>query len=285
MHNYCQDFNPGSNFLFLFSKIQLFVGKEPKKLDISGFNATSVDMMSQMFDDCVNLQEIVLGSKWSFLGACPSSGYYSILPTPDSTYIPGADGNWYNEDSKPFTAKYLQENYDGSTMAGTYYASKSLIPTSAALSTASLDEDEELDEVYTNDTYANDTLTTNNLTALSVPSSTNTETEEQTEANTKVLSESVSTSSSDASINKDVEANTEVVTKNTLEEETSTEESSNKSSSESSDPSIQADLPPMDEVKVQDDAEDSDEDNTKEVNTSPDGEDADTEDRDITAIT
>jgi surface protein len=98
-------------------------------LDISGFDTSKVTTIYSMFDDCNTLQQITLGENFSFKGSETRSSYYAILPTPSSTYITGADGNWYDEKGNAFTPAELRDNYDGSTMAGIYYASKSLIPT------------------------------------------------------------------------------------------------------------------------------------------------------------
>ena len=59
-------------------------------LDLTYFNTTSVTSMNKMFGTCNNLQSITLGSSFDFVG---TNGY---LPTPSSTYITGADGNWYD---------------------------------------------------------------------------------------------------------------------------------------------------------------------------------------------
>ena len=58
-------------------------------LDLSKFDTSKVTNMTSMFENCQKLQEITLGKDFKFVG---TDGY---LPTPSSTYIPQADGNWY----------------------------------------------------------------------------------------------------------------------------------------------------------------------------------------------
>ena len=60
-----------------------------ENLDLSSFDTSAVTNMYAAFDGCHKLQEITLGTKFKFVG---TDGY---LPTPSSTYIPQADGNWY----------------------------------------------------------------------------------------------------------------------------------------------------------------------------------------------
>lgn len=59
------------------------------KWDTSNVN----DRNGNMFANCERLQEITLGYKWKWVW---TNGY---PPVPDSTYIPGADGKWYDTDS------------------------------------------------------------------------------------------------------------------------------------------------------------------------------------------
>ena len=60
-----------------------------ENLDLSSFDTSAVTNMYAAFDGCHKLQEITLGKAFKFVG---TDGY---LPTPSSTYIPQADGNWY----------------------------------------------------------------------------------------------------------------------------------------------------------------------------------------------
>ena len=60
-----------------------------ENLDLSSFDTSAVTNMYAAFDGCHKLQEITLGKDFKFVG---TDGY---LPTPSSTYIPQADGNWY----------------------------------------------------------------------------------------------------------------------------------------------------------------------------------------------
>ena len=69
----------------------MFSGCESLKiLDISGFD-TGASSVSNMFKNCYRLQQITLGSKYSFTGNGSTS---CVLPTPDPVYITGAIGKW-----------------------------------------------------------------------------------------------------------------------------------------------------------------------------------------------
>lgn len=69
-------------------------------LDLSSFDTSAVTNMSAAFDGCQTLQTVTLGKDFKFVG---TDGY---LPTPSSTYIPQADGNWY---VKGLTKHYTPE--------------------------------------------------------------------------------------------------------------------------------------------------------------------------------
>lgn len=71
-----------------------------ENLDLSSFDTSAVTNMYAAFDGCHKLQEITLGKDFKFVG---TDGY---LPTPSSTYIPQADGNWY---VKGLTKHYTPE--------------------------------------------------------------------------------------------------------------------------------------------------------------------------------
>ena len=61
-------------------------------LDLSGFDTTKVTNMDYMFKGCNKLQAITLGANFWF------SNEYSALPAPNSDYIEGADGRWYDNE-------------------------------------------------------------------------------------------------------------------------------------------------------------------------------------------
>ena len=63
-------------------------------LDVSGFDTSNVTRMSYMFSYCTKLKSVTLGKDFKFVG---TDGY---LPTPSSTYISGADGKWYDSDTR-----------------------------------------------------------------------------------------------------------------------------------------------------------------------------------------
>ena len=63
-------------------------------LDLSGFDTSNVTNMSYMFNGCRKLKSVTLGKDFKFVG---TDGY---LPTPSSTYISGADGKWYDSDTR-----------------------------------------------------------------------------------------------------------------------------------------------------------------------------------------
>ena len=63
-------------------------------LDVSGFDTSKVINMGNMFKDCIKLKSVTLGKDFKFVG---TNGY---LPTPSSTYISGADGKWYDTNTR-----------------------------------------------------------------------------------------------------------------------------------------------------------------------------------------
>ena len=77
-----------------------------------------------MFKDMRRLQKITLGENFTFAGdGTTKSGYsYGALPTPNQSYIAGADGNWYTERRTPYLAADIPNN-----TAMTYYASIDLV--------------------------------------------------------------------------------------------------------------------------------------------------------------
>ena len=86
-------------------------------LDLSNWNTSNVTNMSSMFYGCTKLQEVTFGANWKWV---ETNGY---LPTPDSTYISGADGKWYDTDGNGYAPADIPSN-----KAMTYYASKDLVP-------------------------------------------------------------------------------------------------------------------------------------------------------------
>ena len=60
--------------------------------------------MDNMCDFCNNLQLVMLGDKWQWVG---TKGY---LPTPDPQYITGADGKWYDTDGNGYAPADIPSN-------------------------------------------------------------------------------------------------------------------------------------------------------------------------------
>lgn len=104
-----------------------------KKLDLSSFDTThakdgvtaSVNghktlTMSNFFQNNHRLEEIKLGENFSFVGdgTTTDTSHYAVLPTPSSTYITGADGNWYTINATAYAPADIPSN-----AANTYYAS------------------------------------------------------------------------------------------------------------------------------------------------------------------
>jgi len=82
-------------------------------LDLSNFDMSKVEDMSNMFYNMLHLSEITLGEGFSFSGQLP------YLPTPNSEYILGADGNWYAASDG---VVYDEVEEIPSNKADTYYA-------------------------------------------------------------------------------------------------------------------------------------------------------------------
>ena len=89
-------------------------------LDLSSWDTSSVTNMDYMFDYCSKLREVTLGEKFAWVGKA------GCLPTPSTSNIAGADGKWY---AKYALTAYAPEDIP-SNKADTYYASKSLLPSS-----------------------------------------------------------------------------------------------------------------------------------------------------------
>lgn len=102
-----------------------------QKIDVSSFDTDSVENinMNYIFFECPRLQEVVLGSgfKWAAfvteVGEVPPENSGIRLPAPQSEFISGADGKWYNGNGVGFAPSEIPSN-----VAGTYYASPSLVP-------------------------------------------------------------------------------------------------------------------------------------------------------------
>ena len=62
-------------------------------LDLSGFDTAHLPKMSNMFNGCIKLKSVTLGKDF----VIDTTG---LLPTPSATYIPGADGKWYDTNTR-----------------------------------------------------------------------------------------------------------------------------------------------------------------------------------------
>lgn len=70
----------------------MFYGcQQMKTLNMSNWSTANITTMEYMFGRCYRLEEVTLGTKFAFVG---SNGY---LPSPNSSYITGATGLWYNK--------------------------------------------------------------------------------------------------------------------------------------------------------------------------------------------
>lgn len=77
------------------------------------------DKATEEYGWMMRLEKITLGENFSFNG--DGTATPAVLPTPDATYISGADGNWYDEDGNPYAVTAIPVG------AGTYYAAVCLI--------------------------------------------------------------------------------------------------------------------------------------------------------------
>ena len=68
----------------------MFKGSSIKELNLGGWDNTKTVSMADMFSECVYLERVTLSNAFTFKGTT------SYLPTPNSLYIPSADGNWYD---------------------------------------------------------------------------------------------------------------------------------------------------------------------------------------------
>lgn len=90
-------------------------------LDISSFDTSNVNVMFRFFEGDSSIKRIKLGPDFSFKGngSISSISFQALLPNPlEDEY----SGKWIREDKAfgPYTAEELKDNYDGSTMAGTW---------------------------------------------------------------------------------------------------------------------------------------------------------------------
>lgn len=86
-----------------------------EELNLSNWDVSNVTNMKLMFNRTYKLQKVTLGDKFSFKNG-------TVLPTPDSTYIQGADGHWYTRTRAKYTPADIPSN-----TAMTYYASVDLV--------------------------------------------------------------------------------------------------------------------------------------------------------------
>lgn len=85
------------------------------ELNFGEWDTTKVSNMSEMFKECYRLQTVTLGPEFTF------KGEDSYLPKPDSTYIPGATGNWEDK-ANPSTSYTPAQVAAGRTSTITYVA-------------------------------------------------------------------------------------------------------------------------------------------------------------------
>ncbi len=90
-----------------------------KYLDLSGWDTSIVDDAEKMFNNCSSLKSVALGENFTFIGNSPSLVRKILLPTPSGSEY---TRKWIREDKEygPYSAADLRDNYDGSTMAGTW---------------------------------------------------------------------------------------------------------------------------------------------------------------------
>ena len=114
-----------------------------KYLDLSGFDTRNATCLSRWFNYCNRLTTIKLGENFDFKGDnITYQDYQLIFPTPSDATL--YTKKWIREDKAygPYTAAELRDNYDGSTMAGTWiceragyavsYAYNGPVPTGAS---------------------------------------------------------------------------------------------------------------------------------------------------------
>ena len=91
------------------------------ELDLSNFDTSNVTNMYYMFSGCSSLSSVTLGANFSFKGKnITSTDYQAILPDPPYTSPYTEKWVLLEDESKAFTAAQLRDDYNGSTMAGTW---------------------------------------------------------------------------------------------------------------------------------------------------------------------
>lgn len=90
--------------------------REAKYLDLSNFDTSSVTNMEDMFYNMRKLERVTLGEKFVFVGE------NSHFEEPNSQYVTGATGNWYNTDGEEFAPDEVPSN-----VADSYFASPLLV--------------------------------------------------------------------------------------------------------------------------------------------------------------
>lgn len=108
-----------------------------EELDLSSFNTTKAKngvsassnghktlTLNNMFLSCDNLEKVTVGANFSVNGdgTNTKAANKAILPTPSSTYIPGADGNWYTFNGDKYAPNAMKDR-----TAATYYASFDMV--------------------------------------------------------------------------------------------------------------------------------------------------------------
>lgn len=108
-----------------------------EEVDLSSFNTTKAKnnvsastnghktaTMSNMFLSCNNLKKVTVGPNFSVNGdgTNTTAANKATLPTPSSTYIPGADGNWYTFNGDAYAPTAMKDK-----TAETYYASYNMV--------------------------------------------------------------------------------------------------------------------------------------------------------------
>ena len=73
-------------------------------LDLSSFDTRNITNMSYLFNGCSALQKVTFGAGWKWVVI---NGY---LPTPNSAYIAGADGKWYDTDGNGYAPADIPSN-------------------------------------------------------------------------------------------------------------------------------------------------------------------------------
>lgn len=89
-----------------------------KTVQVSG-NGTKATSTYRMLGDCRSLEKVILGENFTFLGdgTTDAEKAHGSLPVPNSKYVIGTDGNWYNQSGTAYAAQDVPNN-----TAGTYYA-------------------------------------------------------------------------------------------------------------------------------------------------------------------